>query len=291
MVIALTGATGLVGRHLLRHAASRGHEIIAFSRHSDRTVEGAVETRGFSLERPPDLRGCEAVIHLAGEPILGLWTAEKKRRIKESRVLGTRRIVEGIAAAPTKPEVLLNASAIGIYGSSEESVDESGQEGTDFLAETVRAWEAEAMHAGTERVICLRTAVVLSRDGGALKLMRPIFRAGLGGTIGTGRQWMSWIHIEDLARMAIFCVEDLAVRGPINASAPWPVRHVDFVHTLARVLCRPALFGMPAFAARIALRGLSHELLDSRRVVPAAATRHGFSFRFPELEGALRDAL
>lgn len=289
MLIGLTGATGFIGRHILRHAGQRGHEIVAFTRRPDRRVEGAVETREFSLERPPEFRGCEAVVHLAGEPVAGLWTESKKRRIFESRVEGTRRVVEAIAAMPEKPEVLLNASAIGIYHGGEEPVDEDGAGGDDFLANTVRAWEAEAVHAAANRVIRLRTAVALGRDGGALALMKPAFRLGLGGVIGGGRQWMSWIHVEDLARLAIFCLEDMSIRGPVNATAPWPVRHGDFVRTLARALHRPAIFRIPAFAVKLALRGLSAEVLGSKRIVPEAATRHGFSFLFPELEAALRD--
>jgi uncharacterized protein len=292
MVIGITGATGFVGRHIIEHAHRRGHEVIAFSRTPERQIERAVETRGFSVEKTPDLTGCEAVIHLAGEQIAGLWTRRKRREIIESRVRGTRRVAEAIERMGARPEVLLSASAIGLYGDGgEQELSEGAPQGGSYLGEVVAMWEHEARQSKSDRVILLRTAVVLGREAGALKVMKPVFRAGFGGVIGSGRQWMSWIHIEDLARLALFAVEDLSVRGPLNASAPWPVRHGDFVRTLARLLARPAFFRVPAFAVRLALRGLADELLESKRVVPAAATEHGFGFKFSEVEPALRDLL
>jgi uncharacterized protein (TIGR01777 family) len=293
MRIGITGASGFVGRAVAGHARRRGHEIIAFSRDPSKRVRDAVETRLFSLDAPPDLGECEAIIHLAGEPILGFWTANKRRAIVASRVQGTRRIVEAIAALDQKPEVLVAASAIGFYGNGGDSIlDESAPQGGGFLAETTAAWEKESL-AATEvlRVVPVRIAVVLGRGGGALRVMEGVFRAGLGGVIGSGAQWMSWIHIEDLARLMVFAVEDLDVRGPINASAPWPVPHREFVKTLARIVRRPAWFGVPAFAVRTVLRGLADELLESKRVVPSAATDAGFDFKFPELEPALCDIL
>jgi uncharacterized protein (TIGR01777 family) len=292
MVIGITGATGFVGRHLMEHAHRRGHEIVAFSRSPRKSVERAVETRVFSTEEVPDLSGCEAVIHLAGEPILGFWTRAKRRAILESRVQGTRRIVEAIEQAKERPEVLLCSSAIGFYGDGgERELREDAPEGGGFLAEVCAAWEHEAQQAKAERVVMMRTATVLGRESGALRVMKPIFRLGLGGTAGDGRQWMSWIHVEDLVRLALFAVEDMEVRGPINASAPWPVRHAEFVKILAHLLHRPAFFRVPAFAVRLVLRGLSAELLESKRVVPAAATGYGFGFHFSELRPALRDLL
>jgi uncharacterized protein (TIGR01777 family) len=246
----------------------------------------------FSIETPPDLRGCEAIIHLAGEPVFGLWTRAKKRRIRESRVLGTQRIVEAITVLDVAPEVLVCGSAIGSYGDGgDDELTEATPAGTAFLAETCKAWENAALGAATRsRVVLLRTGIVLGRKGGALRAMAPIFRIGLGGRIGSGRQWMSWIHLDDEARLALFAVENLDVRGPLNATAPWPVRNADFTRTLARTLHRPAFCHVPAFALRL-LGDLSHELLDSKRVLPAAATEHGFGFRFPELEPALKNLL
>jgi uncharacterized protein len=292
MKIAVTGATGFVGRAVLKLAHQRGHEVIAFTRSPERTIEWAVEQRRFSLDEPLDLSGCDAVIHLAGEPILGLWTAKKKRAIVESRLEGTRRVVEAVAKLPQKPEVLVSASAIGWYGEAgDNQLTETSPQGPGFLAETCAAWEAEAMKSAADRVVVVRTSVVLGRGGGAIKAMTTSFRLGLGGVIGSGRQWMSWIHIEDQSRLLLFAVEDLNVRGVLNASAPWPVRHADFVKTLARVVHRPAFIRVPAFAVKLLLRGLSDEILESKRVLPAAALDYGFGFKFPELEPALRDLL
>ena len=292
MTIALTGAAGFIGRHILRIAAKRGHDVVAFSRDPERTVSGAIETRRFSLDEPPNLHGCDAVIHLAGEPIVGLWTRGKRRRILESRVRGTQRITEAIDGLSAKPEVLVNASGIGFYADGGDSeLGEDAAPGSGFLAETVRAWEAAALGGKCERVVLLRTAVVLGKEGGALRLMAPLFRAGLGATIGSGQQWMSWIHVEDVARLALFAVEDSGVHGVVNTTAPWPVRHGDFVSTLARVLHRPSFFRVPGLLLRALHGGLAAELLESKRVVPAAALKAGFRFNFPELQPALRDLL
>ena len=291
MTIGLTGATGLIGKRIIDLALRRGHEIVAFTRDPTRGIPGC-EMRAFSLHTPPDISGCEALIHLAGEPVFGLWTAAKKRRIVESRVVGTRRLVEAIQAAETKPEVLVSGSAIGFYGDrGEEQLTESSPAGFGFLAETVQAWEAEARRAEDVRVVLLRTAVVLAKGGGALVPMLPAFKLGLGGPLGSGRQWMSWIHLEDMAMLALFAVENLDVRGAVNASASWPVRNEEFTQTLARTLRRPAFFRVPAFALRAALGGFSAEVLDSKRVLPAAALEQGFRFQFPELAPALQHLL
>jgi uncharacterized protein (TIGR01777 family) len=292
MKLAVTGATGFVGRAVLKLAHQRGHEVIAFTRSPDRPIEWAAEQRPFRLDESPDLHGCESVIHLAGEPILGFWTAKKMRTIFESRVEGTRRLVEAIAKLPEKPEAFVSASATGWYGDAGDTeITEASSRGMGFLANTCAAWEGEAMKAAADRVVAVRTSVVLGRNGGAIKAMAPIFRLGLGGVIGSGRQWMSWIHLEDHARLLLFAVEDMNVRGALNASSPWPVRHEDFVKALSRVVHRPAFFHVPAFAVRLLLRGLSAELLESKRVLPAAALDYGFGFKFPELEPALRDLL
>lgn len=244
--------------------------------------------RGFSLESPPDLRGCEAIVHLAGEPVLGRWTAEKKRRIKESRVLGTRRIVEAIAVLSERPEVLVSGSAIGFYGHrGEEALTETSAPGHGFLAGTAQAWEAEALRVQGVRTVLLRTSVVLGA-GGALRAMTPAFRLGLGGPLGDGRQWMSWIHIDDWVALTLFAVENLDLAGPLNATAPWPVRNAEFAAALAATLRRPAFLRVPAFVLRAVLGDFAGELLDSKRVLPGVATAHGFGFRFPELSQALK---
>ena len=289
MHIGLTGATGFIGGKIIDLALRRGHEVIAFTRDPSRKIPGCA-MRAFSPEAAPDIAGCEAFIHLAGEPVVGLWTAAKKRRIVESRVLGTRRIVEAIHACAEKPEVLVSGSAIGFYGDrGEEALTEDAGPGSGFLAETTQQWEAEALRAQGVRTVLLRTSIVLGK-GGALAAMTPAFRLGLGGPLGSGEQWMSWIHIDDLAQLALFAAENLDVRGPLNAAAPWPVRNADFTRALARAVRRPAFLRVPAFALR-ALGDLGRTLLASQRVLPARATEHGFRFRFPELQPALENVL
>ena len=290
MLLGITGASGFIGRRVIDIALGRGHEVVAFTRSPERTIPGC-EMRAFSLDVPPDLRGCDAVIHLAGETVVGLWTTAKKRRISESRVLGTRRIVEAIGKMESPPEVLVCGSAVGFYPDSGDlELTEISGGGDGFLAETVRAWEAEALKAERTRVVRLRTGIVLGKGGGALQVMTPVFRMGLGGQIADGRQWMPWIHLEDEARLILFAVENLDIRGAVNATAPWPARNADFTRTLAKTVRRPALFRVPAFALRW-LGDFSHELLDSKRVLPAVATDHGFGFQFPELEPALKNLL
>ena len=290
MLLGITGATGFIGRRVIDLALGRGHEVAAFTRSPEHAIPGC-EMRAFSLDGPLDLRGCDAVIHLAGEPVAGLWTASKKRRIVESRVQGTRRVVEAIGRMDAPPEVFVCGSAVGIYpDSGDVEMTETSGSGDAFLAETVQAWEAEARQAEDTRVVLVRSGIVLGKGGGALRVMTPVFRAGLGGQIADGRQWMPWIHLEDEARLILFAVENLDIRGPLNATAPWPVRNADFTQTLAKTLRRPALFRVPAFAVKM-LGDFSHELLDSKRVLPAVAVEHGFGFQFPELEPALKNLL
>ena len=292
MQIAITGATGFVGQQLIRAAVLRGHEVVAFTRDPSREVEECIETRRFSLAEPPDLSGCEAVVHLAGESVLGLWTGAKMRRIRESRTIGTQRIVEAIAALAEPPEVFVCASAIGYYGDrGEEQLTELSPPGTGFLAETCVAWENAAQLAESHcRVVRARIGLVLGMGGDALPLLRRLFRLALGAQLGHGRQWMSWIHSLDLARLLLFAVENLDVRGALNATAPWPVRNADFTRALALSLHRTARLRVPAFALRLLLRGFADELLHSKRVVPAAAIEHGFGFRCGEIaEGLMVD--
>jgi uncharacterized protein (TIGR01777 family) len=291
MQLALTGATGFVGRHVIRLAVRRGYEVVAFTRDPSRPVHDCIETRRFAMDEPPNLAGCSAVIHLAGENVAGLWTRGKMQRIRDSRILGTRRIVEAIRASSHPPDVLVSASAIGFYGDSGGAeLTEDSPHGTGFLAETCRAWEAEALAAEAVcRVVRTRIGLVLGKGGGALRLMLPLFRLGLGARLAAGSQWLSWIHVEDLASLLLFGVENLDVRGPLNATAPWPVRNAEFTAALARSLHRPAFLRVPAFVLRMLLREFSHELLDSKRVLPAAATGEGFGFQFPQLAPALAD--
>lgn len=287
MKIGITGASGFIGKRTAALAVERGHEVVAFSRRP-----GAGE-RIFDLKTPPDFSGLDAVIHLAGESILGLWTAEKKRRIVGSRVEGTRRVVEAFEVSKGGPKVLIGASAIGFYGDTGEAlVDEDSAAGKGFLAETCQKWEAEAVRAeaGGARVALVRIGFVLGREGG-MKLIGPLFRLGGGGNLGNGRQWMSGVHVDDVAGVFLWAAENASVSGPVNAVMPEPFRNAQFTREVARTVHRPAFLPAPAFAIRLALGELSHVLLDSCRVAPRRATEDGYVFRFASLPAALQDVL
>jgi len=275
MNIAITGATGFLGRHVA-------------ARLSDHTIR-AVSTRNRVTTQ--DFAGCDAVIHLAGEPVAQRWTPEARRRIRESRVQGTRDVVD--ALRPNPPSVLIAASAIGYYGPrGGEMLTESSSPGDDFLAQLAVEWEREAMNAERfgVRVILLRIAVVLGRDGGALSKMLPPFRLGVGGRLGDGKQWTSWIHIDDLANLFAFALLN-DVNGPLNASSPHPVTNAQYTRELARAIHRPAIFPLPKFLLKVLFGEMSEVILASQRVLPEATLRAGFEFRFPEIGAALDDLL
>lgn len=286
MIIGITGGTGFIGHAVRRAAEARGDSPILFSR---RARSGR---RLFSLSEPLDVSGCDGLVHLAGESILGLWTREKRRRILASRVEGTRRLVEGIAAAPVKPRVLVSASAIGFYGDTgNAAVDEDSPAGSGFLSEVAQAWEAEASKAESlgVRVVRIRIGFVLGRDGGAMNLIKPLFRLGLGGRLGSGSQWMSCIEVEDLASIVMECLHNDAIKGPVNAVMPEPVPNCEFTVSAARAAHRPALFPAPAFALRLALGDLSHLMLDSQKVLPKRLMETGFSYRFASVSSAMEE--
>ena len=286
MIIGITGGTGFIGHAVRRAAEARGDRPILFSR------RGGEGRRLFSLSEPLDVSGCDGLVHLAGESILGLWTQEKRRRILASRVEGTRRLVEGIAAAPVKPRVLVSASAIGFYGDTgNAAVDEDSPAGSGFLSEVAQAWEAEASKAESlgVRVVRIRIGFVLGRDGGAMNLIKPLFRLGLGGRLGSGSQWMSCIEVEDLASIVMECLHNDAIKGPVNAVMPEPVTNREFTWSAARAAHRPALFPAPAFALRLALGDLSHLMLDSQKVLPKRLVETGFSYRFASVTSAMEE--
>ena len=292
MNIGVTGVSGFIGRRLVELAVARGHCVTGFSRDPSRRIPGCSRTLTFSLDAKNDLSGCDAIIHLAGENVFGVWTREKKRRIRESRQLGTRRLVDAILASPNPPHVLVSGSAIGFYGDTGDNVtDEGSPAGDGFLAETTQLWEAEALRAGEagSRVVLLRTGLVLGKGGGALGVMAPVFRAGLGGKISSGEQWMAWIHLDDVAALALFAVENDAVRGPLNAVAPEPIRNAEFTRCLAVAVHRPAIFPVPGRVLKTVLGEFSRELLDSKRIVPRRALEAGFLHRFSNLDAALKN--
>jgi len=285
MRLGITGAGGFIGRHATQLAAARGWEVVPFSRHPRDAA-----TRRFAPGEPADVDGLDAVLHLAGEPVLGWWTKDKRRRIMDSRVLGTRSVVEGFARASHPPRVLVSGSAIGFYGDTGDTeVDESSPGGRGFLAEVCRAWEAEAEQAASARVVLLRTGFVLGRDGGAMRLILAAFRFGLGGKLGSGRQWMSCVHVDDVAGMALWAVENASVRGPLNAVMPQPVTNAAFTKDVARAVHRPAIVPNPAFLLRLFLGGMSAMLLNSSRVRPAVAASGGYRYAFGDLGAALAD--
>lgn len=285
MRLGITGATGFIGGRAAALAVARGWEVTAFTRRPRGPSD-----RIFSTDAPLDVDGLDAVLHLAGEPVFGLWTRKKRRRILDSRVLGTRRVVEGFRCAARPPCVLVSGSAIGFYGDTgDREVDEDSPPGSGFLADVCRAWESEAQNADTDatRVVLLRTGFVLGKNGGAMKLIMPIFRAGLGGRLGSGRQWMSCVHVDDVAGMALWAVENEVVRGPLNAVMPAPVTNAGFTRALAHAVRRPAVLPAPAFLLRAALGRMASLLLDSSRVLPRRALNHGYRYAFDGLAAAL----
>jgi hypothetical protein len=295
--IAITGASGLIGRRLLKALGKEGHALDALTRHAGTNLPAGVRLSVWDpcTGEPPAeaLREADAVIHLAGENVAQRWTAEAKRRIAESRVAGTRNLVRALAKLPRKPRVLLCASAVGYYGSrGDETLTETSAPGAGFLPDVCVAWEREAQAAESLgiRVARMRTGVALDPRGGALAKMLPAFRMGAGGILGDGRQWMSWIHLDDLAALYRFALEN-PIGGPVNAVAPQPATNADFTRELARALRRPAIFPVPSLALRLLFGEMSEVLLSSQRAVPQAAEAAGFRFHFPGLGGALTDLL
>jgi len=286
--IVISGAGGLIGSALIESLGDR--PVLRLSRKSG---AGSVhwDPTEASFDAAP-LDGCDAVVHLAGEPIAASrWRPAVKDRIRTSRVEGTRMLVRGLRGLTRPPRALICASAIGYYGDrGEELLTESSPAGSDFLAEACREWEESAGFAREAgiRVVSLRIGIVLSAQGGALAKMLTPFRLGAGGRLGHGRQWMSWIHIEDLVRAIGHTMKDESLSGPVNAVSPEPVRNAEFTRALARVLRRPALFPAPALALRLALGEMADALLlSSQRVVPSLLTGRGFSWKHRDLGKAL----
>mgnify|MGYP001014276763 CR=1 FL=1 len=297
MNIGITGATGLIGTAVGRLAADEGHHVIAYSRRPDSgKLPWASEVRPFHTEDslPLDASGVDCLIHLAGEPVLGRWTAAKKQRIKESRVDLTQRITRCLAEASPRPASLLCGSAVGYYGScGDQILEETAGNGTDILAEVCRLWEDSARRAEQLgiRVVRLRTGVVLGKEGGAFPLMRFAFDWGVGGRLGDGRQFTPWIHLQDEARMILWAAQHPTLSGPLNLSAPNPVTNAELTRSLASAMNRWAFMHAPKFVLKLMLGEMSTMLLGSQRVVPARALAEGFVFDFPDLGDALTDLL
>lgn len=299
MRILMTGATGLIGKELGKRLVSNGHELVVVSRDPKRArFEVPFPARFFAWkgangEFPLEaLKDVDVIVNLAGEPIApGRWTAEKKQRIRDSRVLGTRRIIEALSRLEFRPRALVQASAIGIYGDRDDEIlTETSEPGEGFLVDVVKEWEAEARAAEKLglRLAIVRTAMVLSTRGGALAKLLPLFAKGVGGQFAGGLQWMSWIHIEDIVRVYTYCVEYESASGVYNASAPEPVRNDRFTLLLARALGRSPFLPVPDTALKLALGEAATAVLWSERVIPERLSSLGFQFKYPELEGALQ---
>lgn len=294
MKIGITGATGLIGRTLGKLALAHGHEVIAFTRNPARTsLEWAAEVRPVdtAASMPLDASGLDALVHLAGEPVLGRWSEAKKQRIRDSRVEFTQKVTRCLAAASPRPAVLLSGSAVGYYGDGGDAVlPETAAAGEGLLAKVCVEWEAAARRAQQlgVRVVLLRTGLVLAKEGGAFKLMRRVFSACVGGRLGSGNQWMPWIHVQDEARMILWAAEQPQVSGPLNVVAPGAVTNREFTRVLAGALHRPAFMHAPAFALRFLLGEAAAMLLEGQRAVPQAALGGGFQFDYASLDEALQ---
>ncbi|HZT39482.1 MAG TPA: TIGR01777 family oxidoreductase [Bryobacteraceae bacterium] len=296
MRITLTGATGFIGQRVVQRLLLEGHALTLLSRRARPGENPRCFVCDLAVAEPPleALEGANAVIHLAGEPVAQRWSEDVKRRIRASRVDGTRRLVSAIGRLERKPAVLISASAIGIYGDrGDEILTESSPPGRDFLAAVALDWEREAQRARRYglRVVNPRIGIVLGKGGGALAKMLPAFRAGAGGRLGSGRQWMSWIHIEDAVSLILLAVSRQSLDGPVNVTAPHPVTNAAFTRALAQALGRPAVIPVPSLALRVLFGEMAGVLLGGARVLPQVALQAGYAFRFPELQPALEDIL
>lgn len=303
--VTLTGATGLIGPSVVAALQDAGAQVSVLSRDPERARkrlqrEGREPVEAYAWDPMAEpapaaaLEHRDAVVHLAGENIAQRWSAQAKQKIRESRVTGTRNLLAGMRRTASPPRALISSSGVGYYGAhGEEPLDEDAPAGRDFLAQVCVEWEAEAQKAGDLglRVVCVRTGVVLHKDGGALEKMLPPFRLGVGGPVASGRQYISWIHREDLVGMIATAVGDERWNGPVNATAPTPVSNGDFSRALGRALKRPAFLPVPAVALQLLYGEMAEIVTEGARVVPAKALVLGYEFAHPELDEALSSAL
>ncbi|MBJ6761512.1 TIGR01777 family oxidoreductase [Myxococcaceae bacterium JPH2] len=299
MKVAVTGASGFLGARLVQRLCEVGHEVHVLSRNLERTLAslpaGVTGTCWVGPEVPEGaLVGAEAVVHLAGEPVDQRWTHEAKQRIHDSRVFGTRAVVDAMVRGGTARR-FVSASAVGYYGGAREAqpLTESHAPGDDFLARVCQAWETEALRARATGVATavLRIGVVLHPSGGALHRMLPLFRVGAGGRVGSGLQYVSWVHREDLVELLRFTLEHPELEGALNATSPVPVTNTEFAHALGRVMERPSGMHVPGIVLKARFGEMARVVLEGQRVLPARALEAGFVFQHPELEAALRDLL
>jgi uncharacterized protein (TIGR01777 family) len=300
MRVTMTGATGLLGGRLVRELTGRGDEVTVLTRNLGRAREAlagvtAVEWDPFAGPAPAEaLEGRDAVVHLAGEPVAQRWSDGAKRRIRESRELGTRHLVDGLRAAEDGPKALISSSAVGYYGPhGDEELPEDTPPGSDFLAQVCVVWEREAKAAEELglRVVLVRTGVVLDKDGGALGKMLPFFKAGIGGPVAGGRQLMPWIHADDMVGIYLRALDDARWSGPVNATAPKPVSNREFSKALGRALHRPAIAPVPALAIKALYGEMAEIVTKGQNAVPKRTIELGYEHRHPRLDEALRAAL
>ncbi len=291
----MSGATGFIGKKLTEELLKAGHSLVILSRHETPSVSAGVRTRVWDAQTlgswAAEIDGADAVINLAGEPIAAKrWTAAQKKKIIESRIHSTRVIAQAIQKAAIKPKVWVNASAVGYYGPVESGdVNESSRQGVGFLAKTCGDWENETLPAQSiTRVVLLRIGVVLERGGGALSKMEFPFKIFAGGPLGSGRQWMPWIHRDDLIGLILFALQNEKISGPFNATAPESVIMAEFCKTLGRALHRPSWAPVPAFVLKMILGEMAEMLLTGQKALPSKALQAGYRFRYPDLSSALR---
>jgi uncharacterized protein (TIGR01777 family) len=300
--ILITGATGFVGKALVARLAQNGHDRVVLSRSrksAEKSISIPCEIYEWNAdhEKAPTqaFNGVDAVFHLAGEPIAARrWTNEQKEKIKDSRVLGTRNLMDTIEGLPAgqRPKAVISASAIGYYGDrGDESLFESSQVGSGFLAEVCELWEKEVLGRNIPevRTVACRTGIALGKGGGMLEKILPIFQLGLGGPIGNGRQWMSWVHLDDLISLYCEAFENQLIHGAINAVSPHPVTQGEFARVLGRFLHRPVILPVPAFALKLGLGEMSEMLLGGQKVLPEKAIQNGFHFHYPTLSEAFQE--
>ena len=300
MALLVTGGTGFVGRHFIEN--SNEAHIAAVSRNSTKAQQTLGNAVSEVISWDPlasTFKGSDVhfdkIVNLMGEPIAeGRWSTAKKKRIHDSRILGTRNLIDGLLATGKPPSVFVSASAIGIYGDTGEAVvDESHSVDDIFAASVCQAWEEEANRLTSHgtRVVCLRIGIVLGDGGGAIEKMLPIFKLGLGGKLGSGNQWLSWIHVDDVTGMINWAFETPSVTGPVNVTTPNPVRNAEFTRTLAQAVNRPALLPAPKFAMRLVFGEFANSLFFSQRIVPKVALEQGYKFKHPHLAEAIADVV
>ncbi len=285
-----------MGKALAALLDKRGHEVVAFTRNPRSSIVGVNELRQFLPEEAEktDVAGLDALIHLAGEPVMTYWTSDKKKEIRSSRVEGTRGLVQAMRHCENPPQVFVSASGTGFYGDrGDEILSESSDSGSGFLAEVSLAWESAATEAEEfgVRVVRGRIGMVLGKAGGAAPMLRILFRGGLGGRLGSGKQWMPWVHIDDVVKMFLYVIEEGNIQGAVNFCSPNPVRNSEFTKVIARQVKRPAIAWAPAPVLKLILGGMSEMLLFSERVDPVVLKSEGFTWRYEELEDAIQDVM